>query len=472
MASKRGEAESGPRQAAFQPGFVWAALAVALGAGFAIGAHLTFVLGFGLPVGKGFASHVQTHGHVQLVGWAGLMIMGISLHFIPRLAGVPLARPHWPGRILWLMVLGLSLRSVGQSAAPYLTQHGLFVPVIWLTAVSGVLEWSGILLYVRLLIHTFRRARRAGQRPALRAVQPYFGMMVTGWLLYGCLNLVLLVWMALETGAVVHPAWNHLAIESFIGLVLLPVAFAFSVRMLPLYLRLAVPDWPVRGTAYAYLVALTAQVLPGTPPFRALAPQVALSLTNLGMLLKGVVILWFVWQLDLLTRRRAPWTVRRQLHPGSERRPTRPGLPDYGEFGGFEGLVYAAYVWLVLAAGCESVAGLTALVGRSFFVSSTAVRHMYVLGFVTLLILGMAVRMLPGFLDQRRVASTALVAATFWIGNATVVCRVLPFVLPPMVLQHVPGSATMARTAFAISGLLGLAAIGCLAVNLWKTAKA
>lgn len=472
MASKYDEVESDARQAAFQPGFVWAALAMALGAGFAIGAHLTFVLGFGFPVGQGFASFVQTHGHVQLVGWAGLMIMGISLHFIPRLTGVPLARPRWPGRILWLMVLGLGLRSIGQPVVPYLTGHFLFVPMTWLLAASGVLEWGGILLYVLLLVRTCCGARRAAQRPAPRAVQPYFGMMAAGWLLYGSLNLVLLVSMARTTGVVVHAAWNQVAIESFIGLVLLPVAFALSVRMLPLYLRLAVPDWPVRGTAYAYLVTFTAQILPDVPPVHALAPQVAWFLTNLGMLLKGVVILWFVWQLDLLTRRRAPWTVRRQRHPGPERRPTRPGLPDYGEFGRFEGLVYAAYAWLVLAAGCESVAGLTALLGQSFFVSSATIRHMYVLGFVTLLILGMAVRMLPGFLHQRRVASPALVTATFWLGNAAVLCRVLPFLLPPIVLQRVPGSAVMARTAFAISGLLGLAAVGCLAVNLWRTARA
>jgi cbb3-type cytochrome oxidase subunit 1 len=94
---------------------------------------------------------------------------------------------------------------------------------------------------------------------------------------------------------------------------------------------------------------------------------------------------------------------------------------------------------------------------------------MYFLGFITLLILGMAVRMLPGFLHQRQVASPALVEATFWLGNAAVLGRVLPFVLPGVVLQEVPASAPLARMAFALSGLLGLAAVWCLAVNLWKT---
>jgi hypothetical protein len=296
-------------------------------------------------------------------------------------------------------------------------------------------------------------------------------MMVAGWLLYSGTNVALLIDMAWHTGVVVHPAWNQVAIQGFLGLTLLPVAFAFSVRMFPLYLRLAVPDWPVRGIAYAYLAAVVLQILPTVPPLLGYVPQDATDLSTLGMVLKGGIILWFVWQLDVLTRRRAPWTVHRRLHPGPERRPTRPGLPDYGEFGRFDWLVYAAYVWLALAAGCELVAGGLALVRQPAFISSMAIRHMYLLGFITLLILGMAVRMLPGFLQQRRVAHPALVEATFWLGNTAVVSRILPFVVPPVILQHTPGMAFIVRMAFGTSGLLGLATVWCLAWNLWQTAR-
>ena len=459
------------KHATFHTGFIWAALTAALGAGLPIGAHLTFVMGFGFPPGRGFASFVQTHGHVQLIGWAGLFIMGISLHFIPRLAGVPIARPHWLGCIPWLMAAGLVLRSVGHAVVPYLTATSALLPMAWLVVTSGVLEWFGILMYIGLLLSTLRSAGGVRQPPALRAVRPYFGMMVSGWLLYACLNLGLLIHMVLAQAVVVHQAWQHFAIESFLGLVLLPVAFASSIRLLPLYLRLAAADWPVRGTAYAYLAALVVHVVPSTPGLFQLAPQVAAHLSHLGMLLKGGTILWFVWQLDVLTRRRDPWTVHRTLHPGPERRPTRPGLPDDGEFGRFDRLVAAAYVWLVLAAACEVVSGIAALAGRTFFISGSAIRHMYLLGFITQLIFGMAVRMLPGFLQQRRVASPALVEATLWLGNAAAVGRVLLFVVPPAVLQTIPGSALVARTAFAVSGLLGFAAVWCLAVNLWQTSS-
>jgi hypothetical protein len=460
------------KHAAFQQGFVWAALTAALGVGFPIGAHVAFVLGFGFPVRRGLASFIHIHGHVQLVGWAGLMIMGISLHFMPRLAGIPIAQPQWLRRLVGLVALGLGLRSIGHAVLPYLVGQPAFTPVAWLVVASGGLESSGMLLYLWLLIRTFCAARDARQRPALRAVRGYVGMMMAGWLLYAGCNVGLVVHMACAAAVVLHPAWNQWAIQSFLGLVLLPVAFAFSVRLFPLYLRLAVPDWSVRGMAYAYLAALVLELLPAVPPLHALAPHTTASLSHLGAVLKGGSIVWFVWQVDILTRRRAPWTVHRQLHPGPERRPTRPGLPDYGEFGRFERLVYAAYIWLVLAAGGDSVSGLAALLQWPWLLQKTAIRHMYFLGFITLLMFGVAVRMLPGFMHQRKVAHVALVEATFWLGNAAVVSRLLPFILPPAVLQSVPASAVIARIAFAGSGLLALMAVGCLAVNLWHTARA
>jgi hypothetical protein len=292
-------------------------------------------------------------------------------------------------------------------------------------------------------------------------------MMLAGWVLYACLNLGLLGHMAMHRSVVVHQAWNEFAVESFIGLVLLPVAFAFSIRTLPLYLRLAVPDWPVRGTAYAYLGALTLQVLPTAPPLAVLTLRGMSGLTSLGTLLKGGVILWFVWQLDVLTHPREPLPRQRQQHA---ERTHRPNPLPHGAFGRFERLIYAAYVWLALGAFGEVGAGAAALLGQPGFGMGNAVRHIYLLGFNTMLIFGMAVRMLPGFLQQRQVARPALVNATFWLGNAATVCRVLLFVLPPAILQGVPASLAMARSAFAVSGLLGLAAVWCLAVNMWQTA--
>lgn len=455
--------------AEFHSGFIWTSLTTAIVAGFAFGAYLAVVIGYGFPVGQGFYSLIQTHGHLQLVGWVGLFIMGVSLHFIPRLASFPLPHPERSNWILWLMVPGLLFRAVGGTVLASLAGSPIFAPLSWLVVASGVLEGGAIVLYVSLLIGTMRGSDKARRLPGLSAVKPYFGVMAVGWLLYACLNLFLLLHMALDSATTVDTAWNEFAIAAFIGLVLLPVAFALSVRLFPLYLALAAPDWPVHGTAYAYLLSVFLQVVPTAPPLAGLAPEVTRLVVALGMLLKGGVILWFVWQLDLLTRRRPIGRHARFLDTGLDRPPTRPGFPDYGEFGRFERLVYAAYTWLVLAAFVELLCGAAILLGYSISIGTDAIRHMYLLGFITHLIFGASVRMLPGFMRKKRVASTSLVDTTFWLGSTAAVCRVVPLLLPSWLFDLLPASDVLPQTTFAISGLLGWGAVLCLATNLRQT---
>jgi len=73
------------QQAGFAIGFIWAALSIALTMGFAIAAHLAFVIGFDFPLGQGFASFIQVHGHAQLMGWTGLFIIRDRGGFSPKL---------------------------------------------------------------------------------------------------------------------------------------------------------------------------------------------------------------------------------------------------------------------------------------------------------------------------------------------------------------------------------------------------
>ncbi|GIV04210.1 MAG: hypothetical protein KatS3mg015_3040 [Fimbriimonadales bacterium] len=454
----------------FHAGYVWAALGLALFPGFALGAHLASVLGFGFPIREGFVSFVQTHGHVQLVGWAGLFILGISLHFIPRLAGAPLGRPQWIPRILAAVAGGLMLRSIAHPMLPYASGWARGLLGI-LVAASALSEAVGIAASVLLVVETMHRARRAGERPALHIVQPFFGTMTAGWAIYAGLDLLLAIRMAASGSTVLDPAWNRFAIAVFISLVLLPVAFGFSVRLLPLYLRLPKPDWPVRATAQAYLAAVALELGPPLASLVKAGNYLPSVWSSLGQAFKGVVVLWFVWNLGLRNRRRLPWTVQRTLDPGPDRRPTGEGLPDYDEFGRFERLIYSAYLWLVTGAVLDAGSGVSFMAGHGGAISGDAVRHLYLLGFVTHLILGMSVRMIPGFVQKRRVASPALVDATFWLGNAALVCRVMPLLLPAWMVLAVPGLADTLGATFGVSGILGMFAVGCLAVNLWKTIR-
>ncbi|HWT80557.1 MAG TPA: hypothetical protein VN648_17370, partial [Candidatus Methylomirabilis sp.] len=267
--------------------------------------------------------------------------------------------------MLWLVGTGLLLRVIGQSVLPYL--GGGIIPDLlrWLVTASGALEAAGMFLYLFLLIKTLRGTGDISTQPAFGAVRPYFGMMAAGWFVYACINFLLVVAMAWNGHAVLNPAWNEFAIRSFVGLALLPVAMAHSVRLFPMVLALSAAFWPVRGTAYAYLLGVGVELTCTALSLVGVEAGIVQTLGSLSTVIKGGVILWFTWELDVLTRRRPVERPARFLHSGPDRPPTRPGLPDYGEFGRFELLVYSAYLWLVVAAGCQIVDGLTVLGGYS-----------------------------------------------------------------------------------------------------------
>ena len=69
------------------PPFVWTAVMLALTAGFGLGRMLFAAPVLGLPVGAWWPAAAQVHAHVQLFGWAGLMVLGVAFHFLPRLRG-------------------------------------------------------------------------------------------------------------------------------------------------------------------------------------------------------------------------------------------------------------------------------------------------------------------------------------------------------------------------------------------------
>ena len=447
------------KQAEFHIGYVWMALAVAIFGGFALAGHLSFLIGFNRPLGDGFASYIQIHGHLLLIGWTGLFIIGISLHFLPRLSSVPISQPQWIPRLLWLIGTGLLVRFISHSILPYFVKGIFFTVLSWITAASGFLEWYGVLVYLVLLVSTIFGISKAGPKTALMAVRPYFGMMMAGFFLYTTIHAVLLLQMARRGNVVVSPLWNDISIHIFIGLVLLPVAFGYSIRMFPLYLRLPTPDWAIRRVAYIYLIGFVCQIAEIIPinPFG----DMEIHISNVGMLVRAVAILYIVWKLDILTHIQAP----RITH-----QPTQKPIPDHREFDRFAWHIYAAYSWLVVVALAEMFIGGFGLFQVPFAISSDVIQHIYLLGFITNLIMGIAVRMVPGFLKKRHVASSKLIAGTFWLVNVAVLGRVLLLLLPSTLFDGVEVLGTIAQAAFGLSGTLGLLATICLAINLWKTA--
>ena len=97
------------------------ALLIGASGGFVLAAVLTLTRAFRVPGGVWWLALAQAHGHLQLYGWAGLFVLGVAFHFLPRLRGVGLAFAEWIPWLLASLVTGIILRGVSQ---PLLATNG------------------------------------------------------------------------------------------------------------------------------------------------------------------------------------------------------------------------------------------------------------------------------------------------------------------------------------------------------------
>jgi uncharacterized protein involved in response to NO len=366
--------------------------------------------------------------------------------------------------VLGLYGGGVALRVVAQPLAALVPAAAPLLPL------SGLLELAGGSLAVGLLVATFRRGPALDEQAALRSVLPYLLLAFGSLWLSLALNLVGLVGAADSPLALVTAPWQplvlHLALLGF----LVPICVAMSVRTFPLYLRVRVPAaGALRAVWLALVLALGLRLIAVV----AAAP----TLEGLGRLLTAGALLGAAWMLDApLMRSRAATlaaTAARARARGVTPRAVGP-RPSDQQAG--EALLRSAYAWLVVAALLLLAAGVGALAELPQ-PPLDAERHALGAGFITLLIYGMGVYLLPGFLG-RHLASARLAWATFWLGNAAALLRVGPLLLPW--LADASGGAVAAaldpllavqRPLLTLSGVLGTAAIACFGWNLWRTLR-
>jgi len=102
------------------------ALLMGAGGGFLLATILTVAYAISVPLGAWWDALVQAHGHLQLYGWAGLFVLGIALHFLPRLRGTPLAvgrSHHEPGLARHQSTVAVDLSHAGLAHRPAGQRH-------------------------------------------------------------------------------------------------------------------------------------------------------------------------------------------------------------------------------------------------------------------------------------------------------------------------------------------------------------
>jgi hypothetical protein len=155
VAAQVGDTEQTPTlaDAIYRPFFL-AGIASVLTLGAVWGAYLLLQIGLSGRFSAAGIHAINAHGHAQIFGWVGLFVMGFAYQAFPRFKHTALAYPTLALTTLGMMMCGLAARAIAQ---PLVAS----VPVLWWVAVSGsLLEIAAAVVFVWLIGLTWWRSRR------------------------------------------------------------------------------------------------------------------------------------------------------------------------------------------------------------------------------------------------------------------------------------------------------------------------
>lgn len=453
--------KKGVGHAAFEMGFIWWGLLFSVCGGLLLASLFSISQAFDIDIFENIFSYTYLHAHLQIIGFAGSFIIPISLHFIPRLAGVPLSPDKIAGKIKIFFVASIFLHFVSAVFLPYTS--GLWARIcLGSLIVSSIFFIVAICLYIFAIFRVIKIVNFHSVKPALPQVAVFFFMTLAGWVFYGAINLSIILKLWFDKTVIFDGRWQLFSADLFIGFVLFPISFAFAIRTFPLYLRLPAADWQVRNFSVIFFLIIFCNLLLQVPIWPPGLHSKLQPIVETTTILRNFLIFWFIWKLDVLTRCRQTWLQKYELVSIPNRKPTRPGMPDYGEFGRFELLIYAAFFWLLCGIVIQIFNSFIVLITGNVLFPAETIRHIYLLGFIGNLIFGMAPRMIPAFLGIKRIKQPALVPLGFFLINFAAIGRIFPRLFP----------AVCGRTGellYGASGVLALLAVITLWVMLYQT---
>jgi NnrS protein/Domain of Unknown function (DUF542) len=396
LGARPGPAPSKSSSLLFDPRFVIGSLFLTLTLGATTGMInlLRIAAGADVPL-----SHRQIHGHTQILGFAALFLMGIAYHALPRILGIGSTPTGGARAAFWLMFLGVILRNAGQPLGVYTAGRAM-------SFLSAAFETAAGALFCAFV---FARLREAPVGKYTRN-DPFHLFLFAGTVYFAVAlasNAGQGVWLAghLETAVPVDLA-EAFYTASLYGF-LLAWIYGFGHRMVALFLGVGPAAGKTPQIALATQAGGLAVALVSYAPGLSAAASSLLRDAGLGLLaLSAVVYLagaGFVW-----------------------RRVKFPMLPVRGKP---ELAIRAAFaclgLWAILTLAGAALSRWTALPAENPWWNDAA-RHVFTIGFLTLLIIGMSLRILPVF-SGKALWSARLAYATYALMLLGVAMRLLQY---------------------------------------------
>ncbi|MDR4503867.1 MAG: DUF1858 domain-containing protein [Candidatus Scalindua sp.] len=410
--------------------FVKTAILITLTMGVTFGAAILSHIGFKRDFKTDFHSIIQVHGHAQLFGWVGLCIIGFAYYIVPRVKNVELRYSELTATSFWLMVIGNILRIFSQ---PFSNETiNVILPV------SGLLECAAIITFAFIIFSTVFASNEKRE-----AYDKFIVAGVIWFLICGFMNFFMDVYLFFtnthEIPGAIYSPFVHVFLLGFVFM------FIFAVNIRTVYAFLDVKT--VRVSA----VNITFWLLNITIPVYFVANSLTyrfpslLMISNLTIYMVALSVLVFVYGIRVFEKS------------------TRE-LDDVVMDRSYAKTIRAAYVWLII--------GVLILGAKTFFgpfseqryLFHGAANHALTVGFVTMMIVGYASKMIPTF--------KGINMSSLWLSNLSFVLLNLGCFLRVSTQVMIGFSGDFYYSVIGISGWIELVAIGMFGYNVWRTMNA
>jgi len=407
--------------------FFLAALALALTLGATWGASLLWRIGLGQSFTSVGIHEVNAHGQAQVYGWVGLFIMGFAYTVFPRMWRSPA-----PSRTLSLMALGTTVVGV-LAGAIGMRFAGVWYQATAIGAGGGMLITTGAIVFAAQILSAYER-RRVAAEPAF-----LFMLVAVAWFVLSACFSAAYTWMTLV-------AADHDRLIEVVGVY-----------------QAALRDVQIHGMALTMILGVSLKILPGMfglPRLSQRRALIALSLITLAV--AGETGFFLAYRLtDLRVLTIVVYGCWLMLATGvgtilTAWRPCRALPRDDGRSGKF---IRAAYVWLAISLVMLLMLPLyQTLVGVPFsHAYYGAVRHAITVGFISMMIMGVASKFVPA-LRGTPWRDLSNLRGPFILINIGCALRVI--------LQTATDFTPIAFTMVAASGVLEVAALGWWSLDI------
>lgn len=375
--------------------FFLAGIAIVLTAGATWGAWLLWQIGY-LRNFTGVSLHeINAHGHAQIFGWVGLFIIGFSSQAFPRFWHTKLAAPRLSVFVFVSMLAGIAMRTGGMAEPG--TSWGLSFALG-----GGVIEILAIAVFAGQLLATFLKSEAR--------VEPYIVFVFTA-VGFFIVQAVFSVWhmnrlmtAATQEALIAQVAtWQSPLRDLQIHGLALFMIIGVNMRMLPALYEVPKLSKARAWTAYGIMLAAVLGEVAIFILYRLSGNQLVAALLMIPWLMLVAGCLTVAW----------PWKLWRPLR-------TPDGSPDRtAKF------IRASWAWLAVSLAMllmlpvyQAASGIP--FSHSYY---GAIRHAITVGFISLMIMGFASRVVPTLagIDLKTLPALWL---PFWLVNVGCFLRV------------------------------------------------